>query len=319
MQGIGNLLACLVMFILLSSDVSQDLTWRLGLALGAVPAALAFYFRFKSHETEDFIAVKRARTSHWINIRSALRVYWWPLIGTAGTWLILDITFYGNGLFSGTITELMHLGSTPRDAALNSLYIALIALPGYFFSIAFMDRIGRKTLQWAASFVLFSLYLILGLAFNSLVELPALFLILYGLTFFFSNFGANTTTYIIPGEFFPAEVRATCHGISAASGKVGAAIASYAFPPLKSSVGVATLLAGCGIVALVGSIWTLVFVPDYAPDQQGPLQAYLERYHAEIERSLSEAGLPSATEDTGLLLKDDGASKTVHTTSESVA
>jgi len=35
-----------------------------------------------------------------------------------------------------------------------------------------------------------------------------------------SNFGPNTTTFVIPGEIFPAEVRATCHGLSAACGKL---------------------------------------------------------------------------------------------------
>lgn len=35
------------------------------------------------------------------------------------------------------------------------------------------------------------------------------------------NFGANATTFIIPGEVFPTKVRASAHGISAASGKAG--------------------------------------------------------------------------------------------------
>ena len=30
----------------------------------------------------------------------------------------------------------------------------------------------------------------------------------------------NATTWMLPGELFPTEVRATCHGISAAAGKV---------------------------------------------------------------------------------------------------
>ena len=30
----------------------------------------------------------------------------------------------------------------------------------------------------------------------------------------------NATTWMLPGEVFPTEVRATCHGISAAAGKV---------------------------------------------------------------------------------------------------
>ena len=41
----------------------------------------------------------------------------------------------------------------------------------------------------------------------------------------FSEFGPNTTTFIVPGEVFPTRYRSTGHGISAASGKVGAIIA----------------------------------------------------------------------------------------------
>lgn len=43
----------------------------------------------------------------------------------------------------------------------------------------------------------------------------------------FSNFGPNTTTFIIPGEIFPPEVKATCHGLSAASGKLGTFVPEY--------------------------------------------------------------------------------------------
>lgn len=54
------------------------------------------------------------------------------------------------------------------------------------------------------------------------MQLPALYAFIYGLTFFAQNFGANSTTYIIPSLLFPLEHRATCHGISAAAGKFGA-------------------------------------------------------------------------------------------------
>jgi PHS family inorganic phosphate transporter-like MFS transporter len=52
---------------------------------------------------------------------------------------------------------------------------------------------------------------------------------LYCLTNFFQNFGPNTTTFIIPGGIFPTRYRSTAHGISAASGKLGAIIAQVAF------------------------------------------------------------------------------------------
>ncbi|MFS7959927.1 putative MFS transporter superfamily [Helianthus anomalus] len=55
------------------------------------------------------------------------------------------------------------------------------------------------------------------------------FIILYGLTSFFSNFGPNTTTFIVPTELFPARFRANCHGITGAVGKLGAIIGLIGF------------------------------------------------------------------------------------------
>ncbi len=45
----------------------------------------------------------------------------------------------------------------------------------------------------------------------------------------------NATTWMLPGEIFPTEVRATCHGISAATGKAGALVAGIWFAYLTSA------------------------------------------------------------------------------------
>ncbi len=58
------------------------------------------------------------------------------------------------------------------------------------------------------------------------------FVFLYCMANFFQNFGPNTTTFVIPGEVFPTRYRSTAHGISAASGKLGAIIAQVGFSRL---------------------------------------------------------------------------------------
>jgi PHS family inorganic phosphate transporter-like MFS transporter len=55
------------------------------------------------------------------------------------------------------------------------------------------------------------------------------FVFLYCLANFFQNFGPNMTTFVIPGEVFPTRYRSTAHGISAASGKLGAIVAQVGF------------------------------------------------------------------------------------------
>jgi len=59
------------------------------------------------------------------------------------------------------------------------------------------------------------------------------FVFLYCLANFFQNFGPNVTTFVIPGEAFPTRYRSTAHGISAATGKLGAIVAQVGFARLK--------------------------------------------------------------------------------------
>lgn len=82
------------------------------------------------------------------------------------------------------------------------------------------------------------LFATLGFAYDALIahSKPA-FVFLYCLANFFQNFGPNTTTFIIPGEAFPTRYRSTGHGISAATGKLGAIVAQAGFSFLKDRGG----------------------------------------------------------------------------------
>ena len=94
------------------------------------------------------------------------------------------------------------------------------------------------------------------------------FVVLYGLTFFFANFGPNSTTFVVPAEIFPARLRSTCHGISAAAGKAGAIVGAFGFlyaaqDPKKPDHGYAPgigirntlfLLAGTNFLGMVMSL-----------------------------------------------------------------
>jgi MFS transporter, PHS family, inorganic phosphate transporter len=52
-------------------------------------------------------------------------------------------------------------------------------------------------------------------------QLVVPFVIIYGISYFFTEFGPNATTFVYPAEIFPAEVRTTGHGIAVAMGKLG--------------------------------------------------------------------------------------------------
>ena len=106
------------------------------------------------------------------------------------------------------------------------------AIPGYWATVATVDTIGRKPIQMAGFLILTIIFFIIGGAYDHLKEKHGGLLALYVLAQFFFNFGPNATTFIVPGECFPTRYRSTSHGISAASGKIGAIIAQCVFGPL---------------------------------------------------------------------------------------
>jgi PHS family inorganic phosphate transporter-like MFS transporter len=186
------------------------------------------------HETERFEMAKQGAPA--INRWALLRQNWRRLVGTAGTWFLLDITFYANGLFSAQVLELSGVGGAAKSGEPPSvedlltisrfnIILALAAVPGYWTAVYLIEtRLGRKWLQVWGFVLMSALYVVMALTFESVKSLYGVFLGLYALSFFFTNAGPNTTTYVLAAESFPTEVRATLHGISAAAGKLGAAL-----------------------------------------------------------------------------------------------
>jgi PHS family inorganic phosphate transporter-like MFS transporter len=160
------------------------------------------------------------------------------LLGTAGSWFLLDVAFYGVSLNNPIILSTIGFSGGPTvykilmNTAVGNLIIVLAgAIPGYWVTVATVDTIGRKPIQLMGFTLLTILFCIFGFAYNKLSGHALL--ALYVIAQFFFNFGPNATTFIVPGECFPTRYRSTSHGFSAASGKIGAIIAQAAIAPLR--------------------------------------------------------------------------------------
>jgi PHS family inorganic phosphate transporter-like MFS transporter len=174
------------------------------------------------------------------------------LLGCTSTWFLLDVAFYSQNLFQKDIftavgwlppqRTMSALEEVFRVARAQSLIALCSTVPGYWFTVAFIDIIGRWIIQLVGFFFMTLCMFILTFMYYSLRGQPCAnnatkycggnyiaFLVLYALTFFFANFGPNATTFIIPAELFPARLRSTCHGISAAAGKAGAIVGAFGF------------------------------------------------------------------------------------------
>ncbi|GJF00063.1 Inorganic phosphate transporter [Phanerochaete sordida] len=187
----------------------------------------------------DFLAY----FSKWQNLK--------VLIGTSYSWFALDIAFYGLGLNNSIILNAIGFGSPDksltgglkaytnlRNICVGNMVLSVAGLiPGYWVAFLFIDSWGRKPIQLMGFTMLTILFCCMGFGYDKLIATTGAqkaFVFLYCLTNFFQNFGPNTTTFIVPGEVFPTRYRSTGHGISAASGKLGAVIAQVGFARLKN-------------------------------------------------------------------------------------
>jgi MFS transporter, PHS family, inorganic phosphate transporter len=100
----------------------------------------------------------------------------------------------------------------------------------------------------------------MAVAFGLLAVIPNIvtltypFLIIYGFSYFFTEFGPNATTFVYPSEIFPVKVRTTGHGIAAAMGKIGGFVGVFTFPFFMQWHGLSSAAEGAAaIVSVLGA------------------------------------------------------------------
>ncbi|KAG8370411.1 hypothetical protein BUALT_Bualt14G0114100 [Buddleja alternifolia] len=238
------------------------------------------------------------------------------LLGTTSTWFLLDIAFYSQNLFEKDIfSGVGWIPPAETMSALEEVYkIAraqtLIALcstvPGYWFTVFFIDKIGRFAIQLMGFFFMTVFMFALAIPYTHWThrENRIGFVIMFSLTFFFANFGPNATTFVVPAEIFPARLRSTCHGISAAAGKAGAMVGAFGFlyaaqptDPSKTDagyppgIGIRNSLIMLGCVNALGMMFTFL-----VPESNGKSLEEMSRENEDDNGTVEMR--PNATNDT---------------------
>ena len=212
----------------------------------ALPASLAGR---PAHEVQPAVLLQTKRTSY----SQFFSKYWLTLIGTASCWVFLDVAFYSQNLTQGTVFSTV--GWLPsaatmtiqREAYFTARAQAIVALsstvPGYWCTVFTIEWAGRRNIQFMGFFMMTLFMAVLAGDYTDLStnHIPS-FVAVYCLTFFFANFGPNSTTFILPAEVYPTQYRTLGHGISAASGKAGAIIGTYGFVYMSANVGLQAAL-----------------------------------------------------------------------------
>lgn len=290
MQAVGLVLGPIVAITLLGSGIPNDIAWRLMLGLGAIPAAAVIWMRRKMPESPRYVArvqgrVKAAeesltayaglRATGKVANRPTQRMSVWQflshrkflryLIGTAGAWFVFDYAYYGNSISMPLVLKTLSPSTSPiATYAWTLIVFAVAAVPGYALAVAKMDKIGHKKLQLIGFALMGLAFLVIGVVPHmTTMVLP--FLLVFGASYFFAEFGPNTTTFVMASEVYPTSMRTTGHGFSAGVAKVGAFIGVFVFPLLEKAFGLSGTLRVTFVFAMAGLLLTLL-LPE--PSQQ---------------------------------------------------
>jgi hypothetical protein len=183
-------------------------------------------------------------------------------IFTSVPWFLMDIATYGVGIFTPTLLAALALAgpdatflsddiASTRGTAALDVFLVL----GFVAAIFLVERVGRIPLQLTGFAMMAVALCVLGVADG----LPGggeahIGLVIAGFVIFntFMNAGPNATTYALPAEVFPCELKAAGHGFAAAMAKFGAALGVFLFPILQDTMGTSALLFVIAGACMIG-------------------------------------------------------------------
>ncbi|MCJ1477786.1 hypothetical protein MMC13_006459 [Lambiella insularis] len=230
---------------------------------------------------------------------------WRYLLGTSACWFLVDFAFFGLGI--GNPRTLAKIWTPPdrtiRDivptwvidpsmppnnstsvnpsifdvleqgAKQSIITVSIGSILGSILFIKFADYIPRKQFLLWSFLWLAVLFTITGGSFFGLfrTNISAITIILIAICYFSFNLGANTLTFIIPAEIFPTRYRCTCHGISAAAGKLGSVFIQAILPsmsfggvnannPTSNLLGVVFIIFG--FIMGLGAFFAWAWIPE---------------------------------------------------------
>ncbi|MGC8561344.1 MAG: MFS transporter [Phycisphaerae bacterium] len=281
-QALGFVVGPIVALTMIASGINHELVWRISLALGALPALGVIILRRTMPESPRWLARAKGRSEEAAAaltrysdgvtsaagkdavVREPLSKYWVTLLGTAGTWFVLDYAYYGNTVGMPVIIKSVAPNNTLLvSVAWNVLIFGVFAVPGYVLAFSKCDKWGRKFIQNLGFIVMGLCFLLLG-SVPSLSHQPWIFVTVFGISYFFTEFGPNVTTYVLSSEVFPVNIRTTGFGISAGIAKFGAFIGVVLLNPILAGIGFSGGMLISAGMCLVGVILTTLCIKEPA-------------------------------------------------------
>lgn len=274
MMNVGGSCQAVLVWTMIGSGMSLDMTWRLAVAAGALPSILVIILRCQMEEPQLPSGESRQASNYIQNVFRNIGLSRPVLLASCLCWALYNFSSFGQLTFASSFCN--HLLGEEDDNRTERL-----------------DRNAKFALTLGLGYIIGQVGSSFLVKKFSLPLLQALGFLVFGLTMFMSAwsfsqedqggiasavlfFGGCTingllgvTTYLIPTESFSAAARGTAVGLAAASGKFGALLGTALFPFLQHGVGFVPIMMISGLLAIVGMLVTLHLLPQACEPWQG--------------------------------------------------
>lgn len=271
-QAPGSMVPWIIAYIFTFTSMSTELKWRLLLGLGCIPGiivAICYRLSVADEPFEPTNKIEGEKSNIWMLLQDRRIVK--NLIMTGGTWFLYDVCYYGVNLFGGEIVASITSNDDDDISSNHAIRVVtsqnLIALstsiPATLGTILLMKYFTVKSLQiWG--FILIAIcFILLASCFHTLKESnPNALYFLYCLLLFSLSTGPNVTTFILPPDSFPKNVRTTCNGIASACGKLGAVLGAYVYGSIADATSYVFVMIICAILAIIGAIVSQILIEE---------------------------------------------------------
>lgn len=263
-QSIGAIAPYLIAWILLQlpkSDTITSLQFRLLLVCGAVLALIPLVYSIRS--PPDAPRPPRTTKADPISVIRAHPEHFKTFLGTGSTWLLYDISYYGSVIFTPSIVaNILGKGASLNALCWQSLVVGLMGVFGSAGAIVLLKSKGGRWLSIYGFFLLAACFAALAIAYNISPDgNSAVKFVIFCITSFALSWGPNVSTYVLPTLCFPFNVRTTFHGMSAASGKIGAVIGTFMYAPIAHQYGFAAVMWVQVVLSLLGALASIYLLP----------------------------------------------------------
>jgi PHS family inorganic phosphate transporter-like MFS transporter len=197
-------------------------------------------------------------------------------------WFLYDVYAYGLSIYSTVIFNLIFTDDSLFGNYWQNVISVLASIPAAALSLYFMQFYDLRSLQIVGflvacvSFVVFALLwrgLGIGSSDDDIAMSSSNSWILF-LGYCWLRFGTNlfvaATTFTLPNLLFPYRIRASCNGLAAASGKLGAFVGTFLFPYIYDWWGMSVEMLCLAGIALLAMAVTLLLEQSSGSCDGGP-------------------------------------------------